>query len=118
MHQTIGGYSNSKNYLSRLFPCNQEEADTRIFIHLNLAAQNGIKCALIKTVNTDAVIAPAHFLDLGIDELWVKFGAGKKKRWLPIHIYVQHLGKQKCLALLFWYTFTGCDTGSSFNGRG
>ena len=34
-------------------------------------------------------------LDLKInDELWVEFGAGKKKRWLPIHVYAQHLGKE------------------------
>ena len=70
---------NSKNNLSPLFPCNHEEADTRIFVHLSHAAQNGIKRALIKTVDTDVVaIALAHFLDREIDELWVEFGAGKK----------------------------------------
>ena len=45
-------------------------------------------------------------------------GAGKKKRWLPIHAYPQHLDEQKRLTLLFWYAFTGCDTVSNFNGRG
>ena len=64
--------------------------------------------ALIKTVDTDFVVtAIAHFLDQEIDELWVEFGAGKKKRWLLFHVYAQHLGKQKCLALLFWCAFTG-----------
>ena len=28
------------------------------------------------------------------------------------------MGKQKCLTLLFWYGFIGCDTVSSFNGQG
>ena len=37
---------------------------------------------------------------------------------LPSHVYAQHLSKQKYLTLLFWYAFTGCDTVSSFNGRG
>ena len=41
--------------------------------------KSGIKCALIKTVDTDIVaIALTHFLDLEIDELWVEFEAGKK----------------------------------------
>ena len=48
----------------------------------------------------------------------MKFGGGKKNRWLSIHAYSQHLGKQRCLVLLFWYVFTGCDTISSFNGSG
>ena len=48
----------------------------------------------------------------------MEFGAGKKKRWLSIHCFAQHLVKQKCLALLYWYAFTGCDTVSCFNGRG
>ena len=75
--------------------------------------------ALIKTVDTDFVVtAIAHFLDQEIDELWVEFGAGKKKRWLLFHVYAQHLGKQKCLALLFSCAFTGCDTVSSFSGCG
>ena len=106
-----------KNHLSPLFPCNHEEADTRIIVHLSHAAQNGIERALIKTVDTDVVVI-AHFLDLEIHELWMEFWAVKKKRWLPIHVYAQHLGKLKCLALLFWYAFTACDYASSFNGCG
>ena len=34
-----------------------------------------------------------------------------------IHVFAQHLGKQKCLALLFWYAFTGCDAVSSFSSH-
>ena len=28
------------------------------------------------------------------------------------------MGKQKCLELLYWYAFTGCDIASRFNGHG
>ena len=48
----------------------------------------------------------------------MEFEAGKKKRWLSIHVFAQHLGKHKRLALLFWYAFTGCDAVSSFNSHG
>ena len=55
------------------------------------------------TVEIDVLaIAISNFLDLEIDQLRVEFEAGKENRWLPIHVYAQHLGKQKCLVLLFW----------------
>ena len=64
------------------------------------------------------VIAIAQYCDLGIDELLVEFGVGRKKWWLPIHAYAKHLRRLKCLPLLLWYASTGCDTVSSFKGRG
>ena len=58
------------------------------------------------SIDTDVVvIALAYFLDVEIDKLLEEF-----------HVYAQHLGKQKCLALLFRYSFTGCDTVSGFSG--
>ena len=111
--------SNSDDNLDSLHPCNHEEADTRIFVHLNRASSMGLKRVLIKCNDADVVaIAIAQYHDLGIEELWVEFGVRRKKRWLPIHAYAKHLGRLKCLALLFWYAFTGCDTVSSFNSRG
>ena len=61
MQQIMGSY---------IFSCNHEEGYTRMFFHLSNAAQNDIKCALIKAVDTDVVvIALSYFLDLEIDEL-------------------------------------------------
>ena len=48
--------SDSKNYLYPLFHCNHEEADPRVLVHLNHGAENGIKRALIKTVDTDLLL--------------------------------------------------------------
>ena len=50
--------------------------------------------------------------------LWIEFGTGKDRRWLPIHDYANALEERVCSGLLFWYAFTGCDTASSFCGRG
>jgi hypothetical protein len=44
--------------------------------------------------------------------------ARRHKRWLPVHEYVANLGEDTCAAFPFWYAFTGCDTVSSFCGRG
>ncbi len=100
-------------------PCNQEEADTRIFLHAKHAADNGHSRISIRTVDTDVVAIAIHqFGKLRIEELWIEFGTGRHKRWLPVHEYVASLGNDVCAALPFWYAFTGCDTVSSFGGRG
>ena len=87
------------NY-SRLQPCNQEEADTRLFLHAKDASTNGIKKIMIITVDTDVVvIALFVFCSLNVQELWIEFGSGKNKKWLPIHQYAKIFGQEKCRAL-------------------
>ena len=71
--------------------------------------------------NSTVFAKAARIIRYDIFQENVKFKGGfsrDKKNMLPIHVYAQHLSKQKYLALLFWYAFTGCDTVSSFNGRG
>ena len=96
-------------------PSNQEEADTRLFLHAKHVADDGHMFISIRTVDTDVVmIAMYVFKKLNVEELWIEFWAGKHKRWLPVHDYVANLGDDMCAALPFWYAFTGCDTVSSF----
>ena len=102
-----------------LAPCNHEEADTRVFVHAKNMAESGHRKIMIKTVDTDVIIiAIAVFHELLLEELWIEFGTGKDRRWFPIHEYASRLGEQICSGILFWYAFTGCDTTSSFAGRG
>ena len=102
-----------------LCPSNHEEADTRIFLHAKHATASGHRLITIRTVDTDVVVIAIHvFRRLSIEELWIEFGTGRHKRWLPVHEYVANLGEDTCAALPFWYAFTGCDTVSSFCGRG
>ena len=39
-------------------------------------------------------------------------------RFLPIHEYAKILGEEVCRGLPLWFAFTGCDTVSTFSGRG
>ena len=41
------------------------------------------------------------FYVLELSELWIEFGAGKDKKWMPIHRYANNLGEEKCQALFF-----------------
>ena len=44
-----------------LTPCNHEEADTRIFIHVKHVSGRGLKKVLIRTVDTDVVVLAIAF---------------------------------------------------------
>lgn len=102
--------------------CLHEEADTRIFVHvMNAVKQSCITKAAILANDIDVVvIAVATFPVLkrsGLDHLWVAYGVGKNKRWLPVHSLVSKLEEKAC-GLLFFHAVTGCDTVSAFKGKG
>jgi len=70
-------------------------------------------------VDTDVVvIAISTFKDINPDELWLAFGTGAKFRYIPIHEVVTNLEPRICSTLPMFHAFSGCDTVSSFNGRG
>ena len=105
--------------LSGLMPCRHEEADSRIFVHLADAVSKGYKKVSIRTVDTDVVaIAVAAVSEISVDELWIAFGTGHKFRYIAVHEIAQTLGPQKSAVLPVFHSITGCDTVSSFNGRG
>ena len=111
--------SNKDINSSRLEMCNHEEADSRKFIHVYDASINDYKKINVETVYTDVIVtAICIYHLLSVSELWVEFGTGGDRCWYPIHIYANLLGQEKCRALLFWYSFTGCDTVSMFAGKG
>ena len=102
-----------------IMPCNHQESDSRIFLHLSHAAQPGHSKAFIRTVDRDVVIiAVGHFGSLGVMELWIGFGTGKAFQHIPTHEITQTLGPEKSLLCPLFHSFTGCDTTSSFLGIG
>ncbi|CAC5391639.1 unnamed protein product [Mytilus coruscus] len=105
--------------VSNLASCSHEEADTRIMVHLSDAVKHGLKRVMIRTVDTDvAVIAVSPFRKIGADELWLAFGSGKSFRYISIHELSNALGIEISHTLPVFHAFTGCDTVSSFAGKG
>lgn len=97
-------------------PCDHEEVDTRVFVHLSTAARNGYQIFLIKVVDTAIVVTSiAMFTKLNLQEF--EFGCGWHHYWLSTHEYVMALAKETCDSMLFWYVLTGNDTVSSFCRR-
>ena len=105
-----GAVANQNVDLRSLMPCNIEEADERMFVHVQHAA------ALYPRV---VVIALSAFHRIhGLRELWLEFGVGKHLKYIPVHEIAVSLGRQTCNALLFFHAFSGCDTTSSLKGKG
>lgn len=110
--EKVVSFGNIDNH--SLTPCNHEEADTRILLHVKYAAESGHRKISITAVDTDVVVLAVSFFH----ELWIEFCVGRKKRWLPVHEYAASLGRIVCSGLRFWFAFTGCDTVSAFCGKG
>lgn len=99
--------------------CTHEEADTRVLLHAAYAAKHeDISSAIICSSDTDVVIIAASSMEkTGLDKLWIEFGRGKDRRWIPIHEIAAAMGP-KASALPFFHAFSGCDTVSAFHGKG
>jgi len=105
--------------LNALSPCTHEEADTRLILHAQNAARNGFRVVVIKTVDTDVVVlALANYCHIPCEQLWIAFGTGQTFRYIPVHEIAGVLGQDKCVVLPALYSITGCDSTSSFVGRG
>ena len=101
-----------------LAPCTQEEADSRIMLHLKDIVMEGNSKVSICTVDTDVVVLAMKAVEcLGIPELWVAFGVGESFHLIATHEIANALGPQRCMALSMFHAFTGCDTVSYFGGK-
>ena len=104
-------------------PCDHEEADTRLCIHIQDSLEKGAQMIYVRTADTDVIVIIAGvFFELqatypGLN-IWVAFGMGKRFQYYHINTICSSLGEPKCQALPFYHAFTGCDTTSQFFGKG
>ena len=100
---------------TQLAPCNHEEADTRLMVHIKDAMNKGHRQILVRTNDTDVlVLAVAIVQELGDSELWILFGKGANLRYIACHEIAQSIGPQKARALPLFHAFSGCDCVSAF----
>ena len=122
--QIINTFSNNvlspqREDTSTIEPCNHEEEDTRIILHLLDAAQRGHTRLTVRTTDTDLVVlvvSQMHYIPA--TEVWLAFGVGKHFRYIAAHEIARQLGTPKSKALPMLHAFTGCDVVSLFYGRG
>ncbi|MCP3851669.1 MAG: hypothetical protein GY694_15720 [Gammaproteobacteria bacterium] len=116
-YTTIQNSSISNKVIRSPIQRTQEEADTRMFVHLkNLIERDFITTASIHANDTDIIIISiSHFHEL---TEWISFGRGKTKSWYQIHSMAQNLGPLKSKALIFLHYISGCDIISAFKNKG
>ena len=109
--------------LKAMEKCNHEEANTRILVYIKDAISKGAKNAKVLTADTDVIVfLVGHFHELKPLYLlvWVAFGMENNLRDYSVNtLHVcDHIGEQKSKGLPIFHAFTGCDTKSSFHGKG
>ncbi|GFO12306.1 hypothetical protein PoB_003881100 [Plakobranchus ocellatus] len=88
-----------------------------MLLHALDSANKGHRRIMLRTVDTDVlVLAVSTAVCLADTEIWVAFGTGKYLRYIPAHDIAKELRYEKALPM--FHAFTGCDTVSSFAGRG
>ena len=111
--------SPAESDLTSLAPCSHEEADTRMFLHVADAVQNVMRKVAIRSVDTDVVVlSVASFTNINPDELWIALGTGSSFRYIAVHQLAATMNPRQCATLHIFHVLTGCDTASSFAGRG
>lgn len=97
---------------------NVEEADERLFIHLNHAINtSNVKSLLIASSDTDVFVCSIYyyhnaFKSSGLKNLWILSGKGHTTRYLPVHDICDVVDNQVIKILPAVHSLSGCDTTS------
>ena len=81
--------------------CSHEEADTGMFVHMQVMQYRKATKSfyMIKANDTDVVIIaiasyPPSWQELGLQKLWVAFSQGSHLIWIQIHDIVTTIGPE------------------------
>ena len=96
----------------------QEEADTRMFLHASHASSHGHQRVAIVSSNTDVEVLACHHQSAIPAELTLISGTRTRSRLISIPRLCEKLGPRLCRVLPSLHALTGCDTVSSFAGKG
>ena len=97
---------------------NQEEADTRIFLHAFHGAQNGHSSIIVKSSDTDVEVLALYYRFDIHSRLYILSGTSKRSRIIDVSAVTENLGEDMCRALPGLHAFSGCDSVSAFVGKG
>ena len=98
-----------------------EEADGRIISHTAKAIEDGCKRIVVYSNDADVVVYLLHYMfdyfRLGAIEVWMRYGTGTNKRYIPIHTLAKTLGESKSKAAVKAHILTGCDATSKIGTK-
>ena len=97
---------------------NQEEADTRMFLHAAHASDDGHQQIIIKSSDTDVEVLSCYLNEHIQAEVTLLCATQKRSRAVSVSQICQTLGTEVCRILPSLHAMTGCDSVSSFAGKG
>ncbi|XP_028408501.1 uncharacterized protein LOC114531057 [Dendronephthya gigantea] len=96
---------------------NHEEADTRLLLHAKHAAST-YDTVIIRSPDTDVLVLCTAMQHVIEKDIYMMTGSGNKFRCIHINTICEKLGEDTCKCLLGFHAFSGCDSTSSFHGKG
>ena len=97
---------------------NQEEADTRMFLHAEHATQNGNQRIAIKSSDTDVEVLACYYQAVISADIILISGTSRRSRIVSIRQVCERLGREICEILPSLHAITGCDSVSAFSTKG
>ena len=98
--------------------CVQEEADGHLLLHASRAAEAGYEAVVISSNDTDVLVLNIAFCSAIKAPLRQRSGTNTRTQLIDIGKVVSSRGPSVCTALLGVHAYTGCDSVSSFAGKG
>ena len=100
-------------------PCEAEEADQQLVRHIFNLIHNNYKNILVHTIDTDVlVLLISHIGRVELGDVDIHAYLIHSEIYYCIRAIIQELESNICRALPFFYALSGCDTVSSFHGKG
>ena len=96
----------------------QEEADTRMMLHLAHISHYDFSCAVIASIDADVTFFCLTIYHKFPMPLFQKCCSETRMKYVDIDSIGNILGRNVCEALPGMHAITGCDTVSSFAGKG
>ncbi|KAK3746969.1 hypothetical protein QZH41_002521 [Actinostola sp. cb2023] len=87
----------------------QEEADTRIILHIAHAARSGYDTLIVASEDTDVFILCLTFKDMIPSSIFFKCGMQTRVRYVSISSVAQAIGQDICHSLLGVHAYTGME---------
>ena len=118
MTKTVSKITSNTVELVPELESSQEEADTRMMLHLAHISQYDFSGAVIASIDADVTFLCLANYHKFLMPLFQKCCSETRMKYVDISSIGNVLGRNVCEALPGMYAITGCDTVSSFAGKG
>ena len=98
--------------------CSAEEVDTRMFLHVNHAANTGASRIVIRSPDSDVLVIGCSVAHQIPAEIILQTGTKNQRRCISMTAIACSLGEDVCKALPGLHAFPGCDSTSAFFDQG